>query len=101
MASRWPTDILTIGTRRVWGRIFAISIDADTVDALGDPLILKGDAGRTNTASASIRGTARVGDEVTAPDGRVWVVTGVNPSDLRFGGDTILELEQDVIVEGE
>ena len=70
MASRWPTDILTIGTRRVWGRIFAISIDADTVDALGDPLILSGDAGRTNTASASIRGTARVGDKVTAPDGR-------------------------------
>ena len=99
MASRWPTDILRIGTRRVWGRIYGVSVDATELDALGDTLIprIRRDA---PTASADIRGRASVGDRITAPDGTAWIVMAVRPADERYGGATTLDLQQDVIVEG-
>ena len=99
MATRWPTDILRIGTRRVWGRIYGVSLDATELDALGDTLIPRVNR-QTPTASVDIRGTASVGDRVVAPDGTAWIVMAIRPADERYGGATTLDLEQDVIVEG-
>ena len=100
MATRWPADVLDIGGRRVWGRVWGISAEADPVDALGDELLpAPARRGQTVTASASIRGDAEVGAILTDPRGVRWTVTGSRPPDTRWGGATELTLEQGVIVE--
>lgn len=69
-----PTEILVVGGRKTWGKMYDRRFTREG-----------------GSAKADVRGDAQVGENVVASDGVEWAIVAVHPSNDRFDpGQTLI-----------
>lgn len=93
-----PDRLFTVGSRRLWGRLYGVSEDVVIQDALDHDAINPRAA--VTTGLIETREPLVVSDIIKDDAGTAWTVTNVTYPDRPYGGRYVSNVQKDAIVLG-